>query len=171
MRATHSSVMVGLLAGCLSLPASAGWRAEVGRDPLSGAQRCLLRGDAVLMPDGYTDVHIEPVISGNALVLVTDSEIDASFGDLALTVDRRPPQPPPLAPSRIEGHSKVVFEPIGPLLDDFRAGAQLSVALRFWPGWPATGIVQAVFSLRGFTRAAEDFERCNSQPVPAAGSR
>ncbi|MBS0599789.1 hypothetical protein [Plasticicumulans sp.] len=169
-----------LAAVLTTLPVTAWELRPAGKDPLSGQTRCLLVEEPLTINDGYGETRIDILFNGEALIVVTDSEIDAGFNDLALSVaiERRPPargqkivEPPPsprFVPARIENKKTLVFTDAPAIEEAFKAGSTASFALRFWPLWPSVGSIPVEVSLKGFTKVAEEFTRCTGQP--AAGT-
>lgn len=179
MTAHGAKRLIALIAALGALPAT-GWEVRpAARDPLGGPARCLLAEGPVTVSDGYGDTRIDILFTGEALVLVTDSEIDPGFSDLALSVaiERRPPArgqktvetPPPPSPhfvaERIADKKNLVFKDAPAILEAFRAGSTATFALRFWPLWPSTGSVPVEVSLKGFSKVADEFARCAGQPA------
>lgn len=146
-----------LLLGALAAPALASWSVVRGPDPLTGQDRCLIRSDTLTLYDGYGDTSVTLVGNGQQWVVVTGSEIDASFADLELVVDNDPP----LKNGTVERNTRLVFaQDYSALQERFKAGRKVTVYLRFWPTWPATQRFAAEFSLKGFTRTLASLPNC-----------
>ena len=135
----------------------AAWQPVVQPDPLTRQSRCLLISEPTITPDGYDSTSVQLVFNGDRLLVVTDSEIDASFADLQLVVDDKPPiRGDQLARKKMI----LVFDQnIPDLVQQLRAGRQVTVHLRFWPTWPATERFAVPFSLIGFSRAHDGFNQ------------
>jgi hypothetical protein len=65
-----------------------------------------------------------------------------------------------LADAIVKDKQAVFSSNYGNVVQLFRAGKEVSVQLRFWPTWPATGTHSATFSLIGFTKAYEEAMKC-----------
>lgn len=149
------TVAVGLSGGLAPALAAAAWSAVIRPDPDTRQPRCLLVSDPVTTPDGYDATPVFLALDGVGLRVVAESELDPSFADLRLAVDAEPP----IHGSRII-HNKMmlVFDQDLPrLIEQFRAGRQATVYLRFWPTWPVTQSFPVRFSLAGFSRAHDRF--------------
>jgi hypothetical protein len=146
------------LSGGLALtaaPTEAAWTAAIRPDPLARQSRCLLVSEPQTTSDGYDSTPVSLVFNGTSLLVITESELDASFADLALVVDAEPPvRSDALAHNRM---FLVFDQDIPSLVQKFRAGRQVTVYLRFWPTWPATRSFPVSFSLAGFSKAHDRF--------------
>lgn len=149
------TVALGLGVGLAPAVTEAEWNAVIRSDPVNRQSRCLLVSDPVTTDDGYGVTPVFLALDGAALRVVTESELDASFADLRLEVDMEP-----AIHSNLIVHQKMilVFDQEAPrLIEQFRAGKQATVYLRFWPTWPATQSFPVRFSLVGFSRAHDRF--------------
>lgn len=161
-----------VLAGALALPAGlahAGWTAAIQPDPISRQARCLLRSDPVLTPAGHDDTTpVTLVFNGSSLVAITQSDLDGSFADLQLTVDKNPP----IRSANIVRDMLLVFDQNLPdLVRQLQEGHQATVYLRFWPTWPVTQTFPVTFSLAGFRKAHDAMNQscqapAGTNPVP-----
>jgi hypothetical protein len=135
--------------------ANAAWTAVVRPDPVTRQSRCLLVSETQTTPDGYDSTPVFLAWDGASLRVITESELDASFNDLQLVVDKELP----VRSAVITHHQMVlVFDQELPrLIEQFRAGKQATVYLRFWPTWPATQSFPISFSLAGFSKAHDRF--------------
>jgi hypothetical protein len=62
---------------------------------------------------------------------------------------------------RLEGDRTAVFDSkYDRVVEQFKAGVQARLQLRFWPTWPATGPHSTTFSLIGFTKAYDQLSGC-----------
>jgi hypothetical protein len=137
--------------------AQAAWTPIIQPDPITRQSRCLLISEPAITPDGYDSTSVQLVFNGDHLLVVTDSEIDASFTDLQLLVDDKPPiRGDQLARKKM---ILVIDQDIPDLVQQLRAGRQVTVYLRFWPTWPATERFAIPFSLVGFSRAHDGFNQ------------
>ena len=151
------TIAVGLGGGLAPALAEAAWDAIIRPDPDTRQSRCLLVSDPVTTADGYDATPVFLAFDGVTLRVVTESELDASFSDLQLEVDAEPP----IHSNQII-HKKMVLvfdQDLPRLIEQFRAGKQATVYLRFWPTWPATQSFPVRFSLVGFSRAHDRFTR------------
>lgn len=153
-----------ILCGLALAPAlaNAAWTAVVRPDPVTRQSRCLLISETQTTPDGYDATPVFLTLDGASLRVITESELDASFADLQLVVDKDPP----LRSNMITHHKMVlVFDQELPkLIEQFRAGKQATVYLRFWPTWPATQSFPISFTLAGFSKAHDRFNQ-GCQPI------
>ncbi len=118
---------------------------------------CRLQTEVRTVFDGYGETDVQLHLDSQRLRVETDSNIDASFGDLALRVDDGEEIPA----DEVEGDQDVIFaDGLEAILPQFIRGAEVTVLLRFWPTYPATGRHQATFTLIGFTKAYESYQAC-----------
>jgi len=137
--------------------ADAAWTAVVRSDPVTRQSRCLLISETHTTPDGYDSTPVFLALDGASLRVITESELDASFTDLQLVVDKEPP-----VRSTVITHHKMILvfdQDLPKLIEQFRAGKQATVYLRFWPTWPATQSFPVSFPLTGFSRAHDRFNQ------------
>lgn len=135
--------------------ADAAWTAVVRPDPVTRQSRCLLISEAQTTPDGYDSTPVFLALDNASLRVITESELDASFTDLRLVVDKEPP-----VHSTTVTHHKMLLvfdQELPKLIEQFRAGKQATVYLRFWPTWPATQSFPVSFNLAGFSKAYDRF--------------
>ena len=154
----------GLLAAAST--AEAAWTAAIKPDPLTRQPRCLLSSDPQVTSDGYDSTPVTLVFNGGGLLVVTESELDASFADLQLTVDKEPPlHSDQLARKKM---GLIFDQDIPGLIQKLRAGRQATVYLRFWPTWPVTQSFPVTFSLAGFSKADDSLTQGCQPPAGAA---
>lgn len=141
--------------------AAANWTAKIQPDPITRQQRCLLESDAVTTAAGHDDTTpVVLVFNGETLMVKTQSELDPSFADLQLVVDKNTP----MRSDKIVQKKFLSFEQNLPdLIKQLREGRQLTVYLRFWPTWPATQSFPIQFSLAGFSKMHDAMNQ-NCQP-------
>lgn len=135
--------------------ADAAWMAVIRPDPITRQSRCLLISETQTTPDGYHSTPVFLALDGASLRVITESELDASFTDLQLVVDKEPP-----VRSTVITHHKMVLvfdQALPKLIEQFRAGKQVTIYLRFWPTWPVTQSFPVSFSLAGFSKAYDRF--------------
>lgn len=140
----------------VSTVVQAGWAVDEGT---AGSAGCILETDRITMHDGYQDTRIRLNINEERLLVITESNIDSGFGDIALQVDARDTIP---ADTAVDERNVQFSSDIATIVEQFRKGNRARIYLRFWPSYPATQRYEAVFSLTGFTRAWNEFLNCNS---------
>ena len=146
-------------------PAQAAWTVALKPDPLTRQPRCLARAELQSTPDGYDVTPVTLIFNGVSLLVVTESELDPSFADLQLVVDKNSP----IRAARIARNMILVFDQyLLELVRQLRTGRQVVVYLRFWPTWPATESFAVPFSLAGFSKALDALNH-NCQPPPGSG--
>ncbi|MDG4582795.1 MAG: hypothetical protein P9E67_01720 [Candidatus Competibacter sp.] len=163
---THRRKVARLLLGLalLTSQAEADWTVAMQRDPLTHQTRCLLSGTPQSTSDGYDTTPVTLVFNGDALLVITESEIDPSFGDLRLAVDENPP----IRTDKLDRSMTLVFDRDVPeLTQQFRKGREVTAYLRFWPAWPVTQLFPVKFSLIGFSKAHDGMNN-NCQPPASA---
>lgn len=146
-----------LLAGLCSVAASganAAWQVEKdgGKTP-----RCYLKSSPQKMQDGYRTISVHAEIDGDTLTLVTPSNIDTSFSDLRIQIDRKTP----ITSTDLVGKQSVRFTVTSQTVNDMRKGKALNAYIRFWPTWPVTKSHPVSFSLKGFTAASKAVTNCS----------
>ncbi|MEI2619582.1 MAG: hypothetical protein V9G09_02445 [Candidatus Nanopelagicales bacterium] len=153
---------LGLSAGLMLTTApAASWTAAIQPDPLTRQPRCLLGSESVTTSAGYDDTTpVSLVFNGSSLLVVTQSDLDPSFADLQLVVDKNPP-----VRSEKTAHKTILIfdQDLPDLIRQLREGRQATVYLRFWPTWPATQSFPINFSLVGFSKSHDIFSQ-NCQP-------
>jgi hypothetical protein len=133
------------------------WEVILGTDPLSQKSVCLLRSSEQTINDGQTTTPIRLIYNGMAFIAVTKSNIDVSYPDVGLRVDRQSAH----QVDRVANNTKAVFETeIEGIRDEFIGGRTGRLTLGFWPTWPKTETVVTDFSLVGFSRAYKAFQHC-----------
>lgn len=153
MRRTAPVVLlIALLAGG---PAGAEWQVKpTGR---AGSPGCSLISEPQPMWDGYQNATAHLVVNGSTLVVRSASVLDGSGTEIGMQVDTKPFVPM----DRLGDTRTASFDAShGVLVEQFKAGRQVRVQLKFWPTWPATGTHPATFSLLGFTKAYAEMLAC-----------
>lgn len=155
----------GLALALVPAPADAGWTAAVKPDPLTRQSRCLLSSDVASTPAGHDDTTpVSLVFNGGSLLVITQSDLDPSFADLQLVVDKNPP----IRSEKTARKTILIFDQNLPeLVRQLREGRQATLYLRFWPTWPETQSFPINFSLAGFSKA---YDALNQNCQPPAGS-
>ncbi|MFO1371469.1 MAG: hypothetical protein U1F42_03430 [Candidatus Competibacteraceae bacterium] len=166
-RVRRSWAALGVLGG-LALTTGlveAAWTVAMKPDPVTRQTRCLLSSEPQTTSDGYDTTPVTLIFNGSSLLVVTESEIDQSFADLQLVVDKNPP----LRADKLERNMILVFgQDVPNLVQQFRVGHQATLYLRFWPSWPATQLFPVQFSLAGFSKAHDGLNN-NCQPPAKPG--
>jgi hypothetical protein len=154
----YRSCLVGLLWLALHPVSGLAWSAAVTADPLTLQERCLLRSDPQTSADGYGQTPVVIVLNGEALLVVTESQIDTSFGDIELAVDNKTA----LGKTRRVAKGKIAIfdQEVATIVNRFKTARSVTVWLRFWPTWPATQRFASRFTLKDFGKAYSEFERC-----------
>jgi len=133
------------------------WTVQRGLDGLTGRDRCLLESKAETIHDGHDDIAIHLVLTADALLVVTESNIDLTYPGIGLQVD----QLAPIQIDRLFKQTMVVFDrEIATIIEQFIKGYRATVSLGFWPTWPKGETQSATFSLLGFTKAYHEFRAC-----------
>ncbi len=146
--------------------AQAAWTAAMKPDPLTHQPSCLVSSDPQLTPDGYDATPVSLVFNGASLLVVTESELDSSFADLQLVIDKSPP----IRSAQISRNKMILAfdQSLPDLVRQLRTGRQAVVYLRFWPTWPATESFAVPFSLAGFAKAHDAMSH-HCQPPSGPG--
>ncbi|HOB63066.1 MAG TPA: hypothetical protein PKI41_13245 [Candidatus Competibacteraceae bacterium] len=157
-----------LITAVVADAAPSAWMAVIKPDPVTRQSRCLLVSETQNTSDGYDTTPVTLVFNGSRLLAVTESEIDPSFADLQLVIDKEPPfRSDKLAAKNMT----LLFEQDVPdLVEKLRAGRQATLYVRFWPTWPATQSFSVPFSLVGFSKAYDNLNRNCQSPAGAAPS-
>jgi hypothetical protein len=111
---------------------------------------CAIRSAPVTVSDGYQDISAHLVVTPGAILVRTESPLDASFSDIGLEVDRNGFVPMDGVFQRLSAQFSKAYQE---LMQQFKKGRTVRVQLRFWPTWPVTGAHPVSFSLLGFTKA------------------
>lgn len=147
-------MVVSLLVSPTTALASEHWSARSVTDPVTGLSSCKLMPPPVVIDDGHGDTKITVLLDRESLLVLTDSNIDSAMNDLSLSVD----DGEPYAVDEVVLSKHVLFRSrVAEIIEQFIAGSNMSINLRFWPSWPTTGIKTATFSLIGFTKAYNSF--------------
>lgn len=119
--------------------------------------RCVLESSRQTMPDGYQKTTAYISIAPRTVAVSSVSVLDGGFKDIGLVVD----QGEFIPMDRLEGDRTAVFDSkYDRVVEQFKAGVQARLQLRFWPTWPATGPHSTTFSLIGFTKAYDQLSGC-----------
>ncbi len=124
---------------------------------VSDSSPCFLFTPVKSIDDGQGQTPVALRLDTNALHVTTNSNIDAEFGDLGISVDGKDM----IMIDSVVRETNVVFESeVATLVDQFIAGRNAKLQLRFWPTWPSTGPKTVEFSLMGFTKAHTQMKEC-----------
>jgi hypothetical protein len=124
---------------------------------VSDSSPCFLFTPVKSIDDGQGETPVALRLDAKRLYVTTSSNIDAEFGDLGISVDGKDMV---MIDSVVRG-TNVVFEAGVPILvEQFIAGRNATLQLRFWPTWPSTGPKTVDFSLIGFTKAHNQMQEC-----------
>ena len=167
---THRRKVARLLLGLalLTSQAASAWTVAMQRDPFTRQTRCLLSSTPQITSDGYDTTPVTLVFNGDSLLVITESEIDPSFGDLRLAVEENPP----IRTDKLDRDMTLVFDREVPeLIQQFRKGGEVTAYLRFWPAWPVTQPFPVKFSLIGFSKAHDGMNNNCQPPASAAPAR
>ncbi len=119
--------------------------------------QCVLESSRQPIHDGYQETTVYFTVTPRSVKLVSAAPLDASSSDLGFKVDKEPF----VGIDRLDGDRAALFDSnYERVIEQFKAGTQLKVQLRFWPTWPATGSHSATLSLIGFTRAYGELAGC-----------
>jgi hypothetical protein len=157
-----SHVAIVLLALALSLTGpgiarAADWTVKSLARPDAAGVRCMLESSRQSLPDGYQKTTAYISVASRSVTVTSVSVLDGGFKDIGLVVD----QGELIPMDRLEGDKTAVFESqYDRVVQQFKAGLQARVQLRFWPTWPATGAHSTTFSLIGFTKAYDQLSGC-----------
>jgi hypothetical protein len=119
--------------------------------------RCVLESASQSLSDGYQTTTARITVDKASIKVTSASNLDESFRDIALVVDRRESVPA----DGLAGEKTALFDSkYSHVVEQFKEGARVRVQLRFWPTWPATGLHSVTFSLIGFTRGYGELSAC-----------
>lgn len=126
------------------------WSPQLVRHPETGESSCKLVSTKVTIDDGQGETSVRLQLDAESLLVLTDSNIDDTLNDLTVVVDEFEPIP---IDEVIAAKHLRLRDRTEEIIQQFRAGTDVRINLRFWPSWPSTGIKTASFSLIGFTKA------------------
>ena len=131
-------------------------------DMAPGVKSCTLVTEEIKLFDGYQDTRLRLRVTGEGLLVRTESNIDFGFNDVGLAVDGKDFIP---ADAVIDEKDVLFSSEAEAVIEQFIRGRSVTVYLRFWPSYPATQRYEARFSLMGFTRAYHDYQACRGIPT------
>lgn len=107
--------------------------------------------------DGYQHTAVYIVVDGASVAVKSASVLDPGFSDIGMQVDKKAF----VVVDKITQDKTALFDSnYGVIIEQFKPGLEVTVQLRFWPTWPATGTHSARFSLIGFTKAFTEMSKC-----------
>jgi hypothetical protein len=119
--------------------------------------RCVLESSRESVWDGYQKTTAYFSITARSVSLISGAPLDGGAGDIGLAVD----DGTFIKMDRLEGGKVALFDAkFDLLIEQFKAGINARVQMRFWPTWPATGTHSMTFSLIGFTKAYTQLSAC-----------
>jgi len=133
------------------------WSVQMASNDDANSPRCFLKTPDIVIDDEQGETTMSLRVDNERMIVITDSNIDAGFGDLTIEVDGKGTIP---ADSVLSGKNVLFESQIIKILEQFAAGRRVAVRLRFWPTWPTTGVKTAHFSLIGFTKAEARLTDC-----------
>ncbi len=152
---TKSVLMAGALVATAG--AHADWTARRVYDPIKDENRCVAESSRLRIHDGYQETELYLRVDKDAVLVVTDSQLDTRIPDSGISVDGAPAIPP----DEVHREQNALFRTrAAELIKQFDAGYQAEARLRFWPTWPTKGRKTATFSLIGFRKAFAQLPGC-----------
>lgn len=123
----------------------------------SQAAKCALESQKMEISDGYQSTTVYIVVDNSSVAVKSASVLDPGFSDIQMRVDKKAP----ISVDKVVQDKTALFDSnYAVIVDQFKAGVEVVVNLRFWPTWPATGVHSAKFSLVGFTKAFTAVSDC-----------
>jgi hypothetical protein len=123
----------------------------------SQASKCSLESRKTEIFDGYQNTTIYIIVDGVSVAVKSASVLDPGFSDIHIQVDKKTAFP---VDKVIQNKTALFDSNYAAIIEQFIAGIEVKVNLRFWPTWPATGVHSAKFSLIGFTKALKEMSDC-----------
>ncbi len=124
------------------------WSKRAFSNPQTHKLVCVVESRSKEIFDGYGQAVVFIRLTEHYLIVMTDSDLDSSFRDLALRVDNNEKI---LADDIVAQRNMVFRRSIAEILRQVNAGKRIELQLRFWPTWPSKGQVVVDFDLSGFT--------------------
>ena len=148
------TVVIALLLAVIGAARAEAWTVKPADGPDG---RCVLESSRYTVPDGYQQTSVYFSVGARSFRLVSAAPMDAAAGDLGVKVDNEAF----VRIDRLEGDKIALFDSnYAQMVEQFKAGGQARVQLRFWPTWPATGTHGTTVSLIGFTKAYGELAAC-----------
>ena len=147
------SVLCIFLTGVADASAATQWDVKTDR----ASAPCVLESSRESVWDGYQKTTAYISIVARSVSLVSVAPFDGASGDIGLAVDDEAF----INMDRLGADKVALFDSkFDRLIEQFKAGKEARVQMRFWPTWPVTGAHTATFSLIGFTRAYRQLSAC-----------
>lgn len=125
------------------------WSVKRVYDPIAGMTRCVMETRPRAVHDGYRNSVVFLRVDRERMLVVAQSQMDISKGDVGVSVD----QMELIKPDSVYLDESLLYDKsIGEIINQFKPGLEAQVYLRFWPTWPSKGLKTVSFSLLGFTR-------------------
>ncbi len=136
------------------------WRARFGRHPLDKSRFvCFVESKPVVFFDGESNTRLKLVATKDDLYAITDSNIDSSYTDTGISVDRSEK----IKFDRVRKKTSVIFKNYTKqYIENLSKGYYATVTLGFWPSWPKTRPLSVNVSLLGFNKAYNQLANCKS---------
>lgn len=142
-----------LLTGVSGAAAATQWAVKTDRP----SAPCVLESSRESVWDGYQKTTAYISITARSVSLISAAPLDGAAGDIGLAVDDETF----IKMDRLGGDKVASFDTkFDRLIEQFKAGIDARVQMRFWPTWPVTGAHPVTFSLIGFTRAYTQLSAC-----------
>ena len=141
---------------------TANWKVVFEEDPASGKKVCLMVSRTNKMQDGQSTTPVYLIYDGRIFFAKTKSNIDLSYPDLGLQIDKKPQH----KISVLYKESSAAFTSnTVKMRDEFIHGLDARLTLAFWPSWPKTGRFDSHFDLREFSNTYTRFLKCKKEGV------
>ncbi len=136
------------------------WHARFGRHPLDKSRFvCFVESKPVIFFDGESNTRLKLVATKNDLYAITDSNIDSSYTNTGISVDRSER----IKFDLVRKKTSVIFKNYTrQYIDTLSKGYYATVTLGFWPSWPKTRPLSVNVSLLGFNKAYNKLANCKS---------
>jgi len=133
------------------------WKVVFEKDPASRKKACLMVSRKNMMEDGQSKTPVYLIYNGRIFFAKTKSNIDLSYPDLGLQIDKQPQN----KISVLYKESSAAFTSnTVKMRDDFIKGLDARLTLAFWPSWPKTSSFDSHFDLREFSDTYTRFLKC-----------
>jgi len=136
---------------------NANWKVVFENDPASRKKVCLMVSRKNMMEDGQSKTPVYLIYNGHIFFAKTKSNIDLSYPDLGLQIDKHPQH----KISVLYKQSSAAFTSnTVEMRDEFIKGLDARLTLAFWPSWPRTSSFDSHFDLREFNDTYNRFLKC-----------
>jgi len=141
---------------------TANWKVVFEKDPASRKKVCLMVSKTNKMQDGQSKTPVYLIYNGHIFFAKTKSNIDLSYPDLGLQIDKHPQH----KISVLYKKSSAAFTShTVKMRDEFIQGLDARLTLAFWPSWPKTGSFDSHFDLHEFNNTYTRFLKCKKEGV------